>query len=274
MTFKKMLKGGVLIFGSVGLLVSAIALVPSRSLAVEAVTVSNGQQDKAEGKKDPHARFRDGSMMEMMGMMSPHGKKSKSPHGKKKGKHAPFSAQGLKEKLGLDDVQTKKMRQLISTYRKESIRKKAALKIAQIEFDEAVAEKGFSLSDVEKKVRERESMASALTMVRVKALAGASEVLSASQFEKFKGLMAHRMSRHKKGKKHGGHGFGVHGRRGKHGFSGGHGFSPHGSAGAHGGMMGHGGFGAHGKSGSFDGAHGGASPHGKMRRSGSDGYDD
>ncbi len=223
----------------VSLLVFAALLFPFKSEAAaadehhktteKAVQIS---EDPSE-KKDPHARFRDGSMGGMMGsMMSPDDSSPKNPHGSKKGGHSLFSAKGLKEQLGLDETQTKKMRAVISEYRKESILKNADLEVAQLEFDEAVAEKGFNPSDVEKKAMKRESLATALTMVQVKALSKTGEILTEGQFEKFMGMLAHRMSRPGGKSMHGSFG---HGRKGGDGYA-----SPHGGKGMHGGKSPHG----------------------------------
>ncbi len=256
MSLKNVLIGGMLSLAVASLLVSGYGFTSS-------VMAEEGSASSDEhGKKDPHARFREGSMMGgMMGeMKSPHsGMSKKGPHGSKKGMHSPFSVQGLKEKLELDEAQTKKIREVISNYRKGSISKSAELKIAQIEFDEAVSEKGFSLSDAEKKAKKRESVATELTMVRVKALAGAREILSDAQYEKFMGMMAHRMSRSGRKGKHGGHGFKSHG----------------GGSGMHGGMMGQSSFGGHGKTEFAGRHHGGSSPHGSTGGKETEGsYDD
>ncbi|GEM_PF-4716967 len=236
-----LLSGGVL--GSIEAKTLTADELRDRTENWEAKQISEPKSDK----EDPHAKFRDGSMSGMMhgmmGGMSPHGSsKKKSPHSGK-GMHSPFSAQGMKEKLGLDDEQTKKMKAVISSYRKESIRKNADLRIAQIEFDEAVADKGFNIADVEKKAKNREAFATALTMVRVKALADARDVLSEEQFSKFMTMITHRMARHKG--------------RGKHGMSGrGHGMMKghHGSKSPHG-------FGSHAKSSRIKGHHGDGSGH-------------
>lgn len=244
MNVKKIFLGGIYALSFVSLLVSGGILRPFEAKALTADELHNmtkngeaKQVSESPGKEDPHAKFRDGSMGGMMGsMMSPHGASKKSSPHSGKGKHSPFSAQGLKEKLGLDEGQTKKIRTLFSTYRKESIRKNADLKIAQIEFDEAVADKGFNLSDVEKKAKKREAIATALTMVRVKALADARDVLSEEQFGQFMTMITHRMSRHKGKGKHGMSG-GGHGMKSGHGSKsshGGFGFTPHGTSGPHG----------------------------------------
>lgn len=251
MNVKRIFFGGMYSLSLMALLLSNGILRPSEAKALTPDT----RQDKIEDRKaipvsgsrsvkeDPHAKFRDGSMgsmMEDMMGMSPRASSKKKSHHLGKGKHSPFSAQGLKESLGLDKDQTKKIKRVISSYRKESIRKNADLKIAQIEFDESVADKGFNLTDVEKKVKNREAFASALTMVRVKAMADARDILSEEQFDKFMIMITHRMSRHSRKGKHGMSG-GGHGMRSGHGgksshsrrFKHGSGPSPHGSESAH-----------------------------------------
>lgn len=258
MNVKKIFLGGIYALSFTALLLSGGILRPSEAKALTADELHDMTEnwearpisEPKSGKEDPHAKFRDGSMGDMMhgmtGGMSPHGaSKKKSPHSGK-GMHSPFSAQGMKEKLGLDDGQTKKMKTVISTYRKASIRANAELKIAQIEFDESVADKGFNLRDVESKAKNREAFATTLTMVRVKALADARDVLSEEQFGKFMTMITHRMSRHKG--------------KGKHSMMKGR----HGSKSAHGGSM------PHGKSKSAKGHHGSGTPHGMMGES----YDD
>lgn len=243
MNMKKFFFWGTCSLSLVALLLSTGVLRPSEAKALTA----EGLQDKTEnwkairvsgspsGKEDPHAKFRDGSrgsMMEGMMGMRPHASSKKKSH--HSSKHSPFSAQGLKESLELDEDQAKKIKSVISSYRKESIRKNADLKIAQIEFDESVADKGFNLTDVEKKVRNREAFASALTMVRVKAMADARDILSEEQFDKFMIMITHRMSHHSRKGKHGmsggGHGGkSSHSRRLQHG-----GGSPHSNPGGSG----------------------------------------
>lgn len=263
MNLKRIFFGGMYSLSLMALLFSNGILHPSEAKALTASELPNKiEQGSAiqvsephAGKKDPHAKFRDGSMGSMMDAMmgdNPHASsKKKSPHSKK-GMHSPFSAQGMKESLGLDDAQAKKIKHVISSYRKESIRKNADLKIAQIEFDESVADKGFNVSDVEMKAKNREAVATALTMVRVKAMADARDILSAEQFDKFMTMITHRMSRHKGKGKHGMSG-GGHGMKSGHGGKSSHGssFSPHGSKSAH------------GKSSSAKNHHGGGTPHGK-----------
>ncbi|MEC4678243.1 MAG: hypothetical protein VST69_05765, partial [Nitrospirota bacterium] len=250
---KRIFFGGMYSLSLMALLFSNGILHPPEAEALTASELQNTTENGSAiqvsephaGKKDPHTKFRDGSMGSMMDAMmgdNPHASsKKKSPHSKK-GMHSPFSAQGMKEGLGLDDAQAKKIKHVISSYRKESIRKNADLKIAQIEFDESVADKGFNISDVEMKAKNREAVATALTMVRVKAMADARDILSAEQFDKFMTMITHRMSRHKG--------------KGKHGMSGG----GHGMKSGHGGKSSHGSF-KH--SSSAKNHHGGGTSHGK-----------
>ncbi len=205
---------GVFLLSLMSVVFAAVTLFPPQVVAEDFGDTSGESPHATVEKEDPHARFRDGSMGGMMEMM-----RARSPHSKssKKSVHPPFSAQGLKESLDLDDAQAKKVRDLLSKYRKGVILKKANLRVAQIELDESVADRNFVLSDVEKKAMGRESAATALTMVRVNALVEAREVLSKEQFSKFMRMLTHQMSSHgRKGKK------GHHGRQ-KSSFFSGHG---------------------------------------------------
>lgn len=278
MNLKKIFLNEGLFYAMASLLV--LGAIPTASHAAdievgqaEAIQVSEGSEDKSGEKENPHARFRDGSMGGMMESIM--GSKGKSPHSRvskkasshsKRGGHSLFSAEGLKKILELDDAQAKKIKKVFSNYRKDSIMKNASLRVAQIEFDESVSSVDFKVSEVEKKVKARESAATALTMVRVNALVETRGILSKDQFKKFMGMVKSRMvsqgkhgrsGRHgEKGRSHGAGGFGGHGssRRGHSGgmmgshsvFGGGHGSSGH-SFGGRSFMMGD-----HGQKGSGD----------------------
>ncbi len=130
----------------------------------------------------------------------------------------------MQEALHLDDAQTKKMHKLFRNYRKDVILKNAHLKIARIELEEAISDDKFVLSAIEKKVKAKEAVSTALVMVRVRALANAKGFLSKDQFNKFMERIAHQMKgrRHGVSGRHGRSGKNPHGGRGKsHGFGGG-----------------------------------------------------
>ncbi|HIE64714.1 MAG: hypothetical protein ABGX83_08080 [Nitrospira sp.] len=161
-----------------------------------------GREGSGERVEDAHRRFRGGT----------------SERGKR---HSPFSIQGMKESLHLDDTQTRKMRDLFRDYRKDVILKNAHLKIARIELEEALSDDKFVLSDIEKRVKAKEAVATALVMIRVRSLAKAKGFLSKDQFKKFMIGIAHQMRGRRQGMsgRHGRSGKGPHSRKGKrHGF--------------------------------------------------------
>ncbi|MFQ5781304.1 MAG: hypothetical protein ACE5HN_11045, partial [Nitrospiria bacterium] len=151
--------------------------------------MGEGSREKVE-REDPHRRFREGTP-------------------DRKRRHSPFSERGMKEALHLDDGQAKKMRNLIREYRKGVILKKANLRIAMIELEEAVSDRRLVIAEIEKKAKEKAAAATALVMVRVRALSKAKGFLSEEQFNKFMDLIAHRMRGRHRGMS------GRHGRFGK-----------------------------------------------------------
>jgi len=178
--------------------------------STSAMVLSQGTRPHPRGERsekkaeDPHRRFRGGM-----------GDRGKS--------HSPFSIQGMKESLHLDDTQTKKMHQLFRQYRKDVILKNAHLKIARIELEEAISDDKFVMATIEKRVKAKEAVATALVMVRVKALAKAKGFLSKDQFKKFMKQISHQMQGRGHGKtgRHGRSGKGSHKGRGRsHGFGG------------------------------------------------------
>ncbi|MFQ5544127.1 MAG: hypothetical protein ACE5FY_07225 [Nitrospiria bacterium] len=170
-------------------------------------TIGDNPHDRKIERENTHHRFQ--------------GKGEGSHRSFSRGHHSPFSAEGLKETLELSDDQDKKMRVLLRNYRKGVILEKANVRVAQIELDASVADGNFEIADIEKKAKEREAAATALTMVRVHALADAKSFLSKDQFRQFMANVAHTMSRGGHGKKHT---KGRHGRSGHGGKSrGGHG---------------------------------------------------
>ena len=175
MKFKK-------IVGVMALVVGAAALLASTSAAEETFSHPTfGESPHASrGRENPHRRFREEGFRA-------------EEHRFARRRHHPFSPEGLKAALDLDEGQAEKMRGILREYRKGVILKKARLRVAQIELDAAVADGDFVMADIEKLAKAREAAATALTMVRVHALAGARAVLSETQFKTFMRMVAHRM---------------------------------------------------------------------------------
>jgi Spy/CpxP family protein refolding chaperone len=121
--------------------------------------------------------------MGMMGGM-------KGPGGPPPGGHpgGMFSPGFFQEELGLSGEQLEKFKKIRGEYQKEAIRRKAAIKIAEIELWELVEKKDATSDQLEKKVREVEGTKTDLRVYRFKQLATLKTILTPEQFEKFRGL--------------------------------------------------------------------------------------
>ena len=110
----------------------------------------------------------------------------------------PFSLESFKERLGLTDEQAGKFEKLWSDYRKETIRKGADIQVDGIELSELLDQKKVDLAQVEKKLRQLESVKTELALYRIKTLFKTKEFLSEDQFEKLKSqslrMMQHEMN--------------------------------------------------------------------------------
>ncbi len=127
-----------------------------------------------------------------------------------------FSVEGLSEALNMNEQQTQKMQDLLMEYRKGMIQKEAALQVAMIELEEAVARPKLDMAAVEKQAKQKEAVATDLILFRVRAMAKAKDFLSEEQFDGFRGLIEQRMTsgsyRGGRGAPHGGMGMGMMGR--------------------------------------------------------------
>jgi hypothetical protein len=129
----------------------------------------------------------------MPGMGPGMGMPKGNPHGD------PFSPEVLREYLGLNDDQVQKMRQLRMEYEKESIRKHADLRVAQLELADLLQQKNIDMGQVEKKIRQIETVRGDLMLFRIRSLMKAKDFLNDEQFARFKQMTlafsAHRMVR-------------------------------------------------------------------------------
>jgi Spy/CpxP family protein refolding chaperone len=146
--------------------------------------------------------------------------------GMKGGAGGMFSPGFFQEELGLSADQIEKFKKMRNDYEKESIRRRADIKIAEIELWELVGKKDATSDQIEKKVRETEGKKTDLRVYRFKHLATLKTILTPEQFEKFRsmgfmmfgggggrysgmgmtgGMMEHGM------KRHGGYGSGGYG---------------------------------------------------------------
>lgn len=191
-------------------------MIPSMALA---------QGSRAPGE-DPHRRLREGGQTERpQGHPSVgEGRQGASKGGMKSGGAHLFSVEGLSEALNLNEEQTRKMQDLLMDYRKGMIQRQAALEVAMIDLEEAVARPKLDMGAVEKQAKVKEAASTDLTLFRVREMAKAKEFLSDVQFTQFRSLIEMRMtsgSYSRGGSPHGG--MGMTGRGHGRGMMGGHG---------------------------------------------------
>ena len=99
-----------------------------------------------------------------------------------------FSQSFLKDQLKLSDDQIDKFRKLRSEYEKESIKRGADLKVAEIELWDLMDKKDLTADQIEKKVREVEGKRTDLRVYRFKQLMTVKTILTPEQFEKFRSM--------------------------------------------------------------------------------------
>jgi len=115
------------------------------------------------------------------------------PHGD------PFSPESLREMLGLTDDQVQKISQLRLDYEKETIRKHADIRVAELELKNLLEQKNIDMGAFEKKVRQLEGLRGDLMLLRVKDMQKAKEFLNEKQFAHFKEMIM-RMATHRMGR--------------------------------------------------------------------------
>ncbi|HZR45622.1 MAG TPA: periplasmic heavy metal sensor [Candidatus Manganitrophaceae bacterium] len=180
--------------------------------------------------EDPHRRLREGAQVERPQGHPPVG----ASKGMRSGGINPFSAEGLSQKLNLNEQQTQKMQDLLMDYRKGIIQKRAALEVAMIDLEEAIARPKLDMGAIEKQAKQKEAAATDLTLFRVRELAKAKEFLSDAQFDQFRSMIEMRMTSgsypgFRGGSPHGG--MGMMGGHGMMGMSGRHGMGMRGEHG-------------------------------------------
>jgi Spy/CpxP family protein refolding chaperone len=130
-----------------------------------------------------------------------------SPHsGPKRGSsfaHEAFSVESFKEKLDLTDEQVEKFSKIRSDYLKESIKKRAEIKVAGVELFELFDQKKIDQAQIEKKLRQIEALKTDIALFRIKMLFKTQAFLNEDQFEKLKTMtkrmIGHRMMKGKRG---------------------------------------------------------------------------
>ncbi len=94
-----------------------------------------------------------------------------------------------REKLGLSDEQVRRMEQLRTDFEKESIRKDADRKVAEMDLDALLNAPTVDIAKVEAKVREIEKQRADLRIARIRAIEKAKEQLTAEQRKKLQEVL-------------------------------------------------------------------------------------
>ncbi len=98
----------------------------------------------------------------------------------------PFDVEMFRDYLQLSDDQVAKLRKIRSDYRKEMIKRRANMKVAELELWELIDRKDLDMGKAEKKVKEISAMKADLMMYRLKALQETKKFLTDDQFEMFR----------------------------------------------------------------------------------------
>jgi Spy/CpxP family protein refolding chaperone len=137
-----------------------------------------------------------------------------------------FSPSFLKDELKLSDEQIEKFKKLRNDYERETIRRGADIKIAEMDLWDLFEKKDLTSDQLEKKVREVETKKTDLRVYRFKQVFAIKTILNPEQFEKFRSLGMSMFGG-------GGGGYGMGGGMGMMGHPdmGGYGGKPHGGQG-------------------------------------------
>lgn len=94
--------------------------------------------------------------------------------------------------LGLTPEQEKKLRDLRTEFEKESVRRTAEVRVAQIELESLLEQEQWNLAQIEPKVKQIAALQGDLRVARIKTLAAGRALLTPQQLEKLK-QVGHRM---------------------------------------------------------------------------------
>jgi len=95
-----------------------------------------------------------------------------------------------REKLDLSPAQVKNLEQLRNDFQKESIRKDADLRVAEMDLNGLLAADKVDMAKVEAKVREIERLRTDLRIARIRTIQKGKEVLTADQRKRLQELLA------------------------------------------------------------------------------------
>jgi hypothetical protein len=95
-----------------------------------------------------------------------------------------------REKLDLSAAQVKNLEQLSNDFQKESIRRDADLRVAEMDLNALLIAEKIDMAKVEAKVRETERMRADLRIARIRTIQKGKDVLTADQRKKLQELLA------------------------------------------------------------------------------------
>jgi hypothetical protein len=95
-----------------------------------------------------------------------------------------------REKLGLSADQAKNLEQLRDNFQKESIRKEADLRVAEMDLNSLLEAQPVDMSKIEAKVREIERLRADIRLARIRAIEKGKEQLTADQRKKLQDLLS------------------------------------------------------------------------------------
>ena len=99
-----------------------------------------------------------------------------------------------REKLDLSAAQVKSLEQLRNDFQKESIRKDADLRVAEMDLNALLIVEKVDMAKVEAKVREIERMRTDLRIARIRTIQKGKDVLNADQRKKLQELLAEQIA--------------------------------------------------------------------------------
>jgi periplasmic protein CpxP/Spy len=97
-----------------------------------------------------------------------------------------------REKLGLSSDQVKRLEQLKTDFQKESIRRDADVRVAEMDLKSLLEAQPVDMAKVEAKVREVERGRADIRLARIRAIEKAKELLTADQRKKLQEIMGER----------------------------------------------------------------------------------
>lgn len=99
-----------------------------------------------------------------------------------------------REKLGLSSEQVKNLEQLRRDFQKESIRREADLRIAEMDLEALLDAQTVDLTKVEPKVRETEHLRADMRLARIRTIEKGKQQLTADQRKKLQELLSESLS--------------------------------------------------------------------------------